>query len=468
MARPPVTRARARARIAARLRHLTGADRQDARLDALQRSIDALEQRVVVGVHDAIDRVEQRVIDGVQQAADGDLALAQRIERGEDRAVLEYSRLETLELISATTASIASLGPSDTLVSVIMPTRNRCAMLGEAIASVRAQTHERWELLVVDDQSDDGTPVLLEELAAAEPRIRLLRSPANVGPGAARNLALDEVRGQLVAYLDDDNLMSPHWLRAVAWAFDGHPDADVLYGARLVELPDVLAPEIVLSPWDRQHHELTCLIDQNVLAHRAGLPEARQREGILGEDWEMGLRLTRHADPLVVPVVAAVYRTRHEERISKQEDIRAHWANVQRQALRMRPLRVAGTPGAAAALAGLRAQGAATAVWPASGGRIAEPHEHTPRADAVLVGPEITADGIAAFERRRLPFATVGHAPAVSPYGFCIGTAPAAAVADPAGDALYAWLLAALDAWRARHVGFTTPLPGAAAAGASS
>ena len=317
MARPHVTRARARARIAARLRRLTGADQQDARLDALQRSIDALEQRVVVGVHDAIDRVEQRVVDGVQQAADGDLALAQRIERGEDRAVLEYSRLETLELISATTASITALGPSATLVSVVMPTRNRAAMLLEAVASIRAQTHAQWELLVVDDCSDDDTPVVMEELAAREPRIRLLRTRENVGPGSARNLALDEARGRLVAYLDDDNLMSPHWLRAVAWAFDGHPGADVLYGARLVERPDVLAPEIVLSPWDRQRHELTCLIDQNVLAHRAGLPEARQREGILGEDWEMGLRLTRHADPLVVPVVAAVYRTRHEERISK-------------------------------------------------------------------------------------------------------------------------------------------------------
>ena len=145
-----------------------------------------------------------------------------------------------------------------------------------------------------------------------------------------------------------------------------------------------------------------------------------------------------------------------------------HWANVQRQALRMRPLRVAGTPGAAAALAGLGAEGVATAVWPASGGHIAEPRAHAARPDVVLIGPEVTAEGIAAFERRRLPFATVGHAPAVNPYGFCIGTAPAGAVADPAGQAVNAWLLEALDAWRARHVGFTTPLPGPAAAAASS
>ena len=89
----------------------------------------------------------------------------------------------------------------------------------------------------------------------------------------------------------------------------------------------------------------------------------------------------------------------------------------------------------------------------------------------MLIGPEVTAEGIAAFERRRLPFATVGHAPAVNPHGFCIGAAPAVAVAGQAGQAGQAvnvWLLDALDAWRARHVGFTTPLPGPAAAAASS
>ena len=83
----------------------------------------------------------------------------------------------------------------------------------------------------------------------------------------------------------------------------------------------------------------------------------------------------------------------------------------------------------------------------------------------MLIGPEVTAEGIAAFERRRLPFATVGHAPAVNPHGFCIGAAPAVAVAGQAGQAVNASLL---DAWRARHVGFTTPLAGPAAAAASS
>lgn len=440
-----------RARFAARLRRLTGADAQERRLDGLQHAIDDLERRVVVGVHGAIDDLERRIIDGAHLAAAGDLALAQRIERTEDRAEVELSRLETLELIAATTAGVASLGRSDMVVSVVMPTRNRSAMLREAVASVQAQIHQAWELIVVDDASEDDTTAVLAELAAADDRIRPLRCAVNGGPSAARNLGLEHVRGPVVAYLDDDNLMAPSWLRAVVWAFAGHPDADVLYGARLVEVPDQVAPWIVLRPWNRRQNELVCLIDQNVLAHRDGLPEARQRDGILGEDWEMGLRLTRSADPLVVPVVATLYRTSHDERISKQVDIRVEWAKVQRQALRMRPLRVAGTRAAGTELGLLSRQGAITGEWEAPDGDAADTTELP---DVVLLGADVGAQDVPDFERYRLPFVPLVPTARGERHAFSLGTPPSAVVRDEDGEAFHAWILDALDLWRARHAGF--------------
>ena len=121
---------------------------------------------------------------------------------------------------------------STTLISVVMPTRNRRPYLERAIASVLAQRHVALELVVVDDGSTDGTAELLA--AIDDLRVRVLRT-AGVGTAAARNLALDAARGEIVAYLDDDNLMDPGWLRAVAWAFARWPDTELLYGARIIE-----------------------------------------------------------------------------------------------------------------------------------------------------------------------------------------------------------------------------------------
>jgi glycosyltransferase involved in cell wall biosynthesis len=56
-------------------------------------------------------------------------------------------------------------------------------------------------------------------------------------PDLARNAALDRATGDIIAYLDDDNVMHPSWLKAVAWAFDKRPNVDVLYGGIISTTP---------------------------------------------------------------------------------------------------------------------------------------------------------------------------------------------------------------------------------------
>ena len=77
-------------------------------------------------------------------------------------------------------------------VSVIMPTFNRAGLLTEAIESVRAQTFQDWELLLVDDGSIDHTPQAVEAHRARDSRIRAIRQP-NQGLSAARNAGLRPV-----------------------------------------------------------------------------------------------------------------------------------------------------------------------------------------------------------------------------------------------------------------------------------
>lgn len=94
-------------------------------------------------------------------------------------------------------------------VSVVMPVYNAAAFLGSSIGSVQAQGWADWELLAVDDGSTDGSAGILDDLAAADPRIRALSTGGNQGAGVARNLGMDQARGRFVAFLDADDQWHP-------------------------------------------------------------------------------------------------------------------------------------------------------------------------------------------------------------------------------------------------------------------
>lgn len=98
------------------------------------------------------------------------------------------------------------------LVSIVMPAYNAARFIRQAVASVLAQSHGHWELLIVDDCSSDETWELARELAAGDVRIKVLRQPVNSGAAATRNAALDASRGQYLAFLDADDMWLPHKL----------------------------------------------------------------------------------------------------------------------------------------------------------------------------------------------------------------------------------------------------------------
>jgi len=97
-------------------------------------------------------------------------------------------------------------------VSIVTPAYNAARFVAETIASAQAQTMPDWEMIVVDDRSTDDTAAIVERIAAADPRVRLVRQPANAGPAEARNAALDHARARFVAFLDSDDLWLPEKL----------------------------------------------------------------------------------------------------------------------------------------------------------------------------------------------------------------------------------------------------------------
>jgi len=89
-------------------------------------------------------------------------------------------------------------------VSIVIPTRNRCDMLRQALRSAKAQTWADVELLLVDEASSDGTG---DMVAAEFPDVRIVRHDAPRGPGGARNAGLAATDSDWVLFLDDDDLL---------------------------------------------------------------------------------------------------------------------------------------------------------------------------------------------------------------------------------------------------------------------
>lgn len=97
-------------------------------------------------------------------------------------------------------------------VTVVMANYNGARFLGAAIKSLQAQTLKSWELLFVDDASQDHSVELAARYAGADPRIQIVCQPTNQGPAAARNRALRMARGHWIAVFDSDDMMRPRRL----------------------------------------------------------------------------------------------------------------------------------------------------------------------------------------------------------------------------------------------------------------
>ena len=207
------------------------------------------------------------------------------------------------------------------LVSVVMPTRHRTALLPRAIRSVLAQTYGNWELVIVADQDPVDPAAIVDGFD--DPRLRLLHGDRS-GHRAARNRGLDGARGELIAYLDDDNVMHHGWLKSVVWAFEQRSALNVLYVAIVIDDPermrgegDRAVPTAYLHPFDREELARRNLADMSAIAHRAGLPEARFDEAVeLPPDWDLLLRLSGEDEPLALPALACFYLTDAPGRVS--------------------------------------------------------------------------------------------------------------------------------------------------------
>ena len=108
-------------------------------------------------------------------------------------------------------------------VTIVTPIHDRAALVPALVATVRAQTHRDWELIVVDDASPEPVEPAVTAAAEGDPRVRVIRLPANAGPSAARNAGMEARRGAWVAFLDSDDEWAPTKLERQMEAARGDP-----------------------------------------------------------------------------------------------------------------------------------------------------------------------------------------------------------------------------------------------------
>lgn len=216
------------------------------------------------------------------------------------------------------------------LVSVVIPTYNRGELLTEAVESVLAQTYGRFELLVADDGSTDGTPAQMAVFR--DPRIRHLRLIHSGRPSVARNQALRDAGGELIAFLDDDDLWLPDKLEKQVTLLSRIPQADFVYTdiRRLSDDGSVSDP--VLQPWDKWHGKIfdrlllnSFLFVSTVIVRRAVLEKTGLFDETLAaiEDFDLWLRVTFVASAAYLDEPLVVIR-RHGGGISGRRQLLVH------------------------------------------------------------------------------------------------------------------------------------------------
>lgn len=223
-----------------------------------------------------------------------------------------------------------SIGKSRPLVSVITPTFNYGALIGETLDSLRRQTLADWECVVVDDGSTDDTAEVVARFARDDARFRYVRQ-ANRRQAAAKNAGLAATAGRYVQFLDADDLIEPRKFERQVEYLERHPEVDILYGGVRYFRTDRPGERLRSMcgedrPWmpetsGRGRDVLSALVENNIMVINAPLV----RRGVIesvgpfderlppAEDWDYWVRCA-----------AAGAHFRHEDLAGTLALVRAH------------------------------------------------------------------------------------------------------------------------------------------------
>ncbi|MGH7843962.1 MAG: glycosyltransferase family 2 protein [Candidatus Binatia bacterium] len=220
-------------------------------------------------------------------------------------------------------------------VSIIIPTHNRARLLRAAMDSVLRQAFQDFEIIVVDDASQDQSEEVVRSFA--DPRIRYLRHATNKGQGASRNAGIQYASGEYIALLDDDDEWLPHKLEKQVQRLDDSPaKIGLVYtGFCKVAGPDKRVIAQVLPEKRGSLFEDMCFRNwigtcSTVLLRRSCFEKIGWFDETLpsGVDYDMWLRLAKQFDIDCIREPLVLY-TVHPHSISTNYETRIRGAEAQ-------------------------------------------------------------------------------------------------------------------------------------------
>ena len=115
------------------------------------------------------------------------------------------------------------------MLSIVMPVYNKLEQTLYMIESIRANRFQLWELLVVDDGSDEDTITVLNQLPYKDSRIRIIRrNRSPKGAQTCRNIGMEQAQGKYIIFFDNDDYVLPHCLETRVNAMESNPSLDFM------------------------------------------------------------------------------------------------------------------------------------------------------------------------------------------------------------------------------------------------
>ena len=195
------------------------------------------------------------------------------------------------------------------LISVIMPTYNRKNIIRKAITSVLNQSYANFELIIIDDGSNDGTYNLLKSLK--DERIHILHHEKNKGCSYSRNIGLKNAKGNIIMYLDSDNEWDSKYIETMVGAFIELPNADAVYsGQYLYKNFDSEPYAVRFGTYNKPLLHNHNYIDLNCFCHKPHvLNEINGFDENLDRliDWDFILKISNIFKIYSIPVILSKY-----------------------------------------------------------------------------------------------------------------------------------------------------------------
>ncbi|MEE1672813.1 glycosyltransferase family A protein [Agarivorans aestuarii] len=226
---------------------------------------------------------------------------------------------------------------SSLFFSVILPTYNRANVLWDAIGSLVEQSHRNFELIIIDDASEDNTSEIIDEIVASlKVNIKSISLRVNRGVSWARNEALKLATGDIICFLDSDNIWASDYLEILNIFYQQNSSCQCVYTGLEIWDSDsyyyFYRTSLLMRPYSRALLEKENFIDLNCFSHRRFTGDDSVKFSTSLNrlvDWDYILNITRFKEPKFIPIpLVSYHRFVNFPTITNSVDFQSNYAQI--------------------------------------------------------------------------------------------------------------------------------------------